>query len=80
MRPARAADGETGSGPVLARYVVDWDGRELEALRRCVQRGRAYGRPEWLKDIAKRLGLESAYRRAARPRKVGNDASEAREE
>jgi hypothetical protein len=51
---------ETGLGPALARQVVYWDGRELEALRRCVQRGRPYGWPEWLKEIAKRLGLESA--------------------
>ncbi len=28
------------------------DGRELEALRRSVQRGRPYGRPESQKDIA----------------------------
>jgi putative transposase len=46
-------------------------GRELEALRRCVQRGRPYGRPEWQKEIAKRLGLVSAYRPVGRPRKVG---------
>ena len=76
---------------LLARWPVElprnWtervnqadDGRELEALRRCVQRGRPYGRPEWQKEIAKRLGLESAYRPAGRPRKVGNDPGDAQD-
>jgi putative transposase len=45
--------------------------RELEALRRSVQRGRPYGQPEWQQQVAKRLGLESAYRPVGRPRKVG---------
>ena len=45
--------------------------QELEALRRSVQRGRPFGQPEWQKEIAKRLGLESAYRPTGRPRKVG---------
>lgn len=44
--------------------------RELEALRRSVRRGRPYGRPEWQKQIAKRLGLESSYRSAGRPSKT----------
>ena len=76
---------------VLARWPVEvaanWvqrvnqadDGRELEALRRCVQRGRPYGRMEWQKEIAKRLGLESAYRPAGRPRKVGTDHADTRD-
>jgi len=42
--------------------------KELQALRRSVQRGRPYGAPEWQRRIAKRLGLESAYRSAGRPR------------
>ena len=42
--------------------------KELEALRRSVQRGRPYGAPEWQRHIAKRLGLESAYRSPGRPR------------
>ena len=29
--------------------------------------------PEWQKEIAKRLGLESAYRPTGRPRKVGRN-------
>jgi hypothetical protein len=43
------------------------DGRELEALRRCVQRGRPYGGPEWQKEIAKRL--EALW--VTRPEAVG---------
>jgi len=46
--------------------------KELEALRHSVQRGRPYGEPEWQQRIAKRLGLESAYRSAGRPRITGN--------
>jgi putative transposase len=41
--------------------------KELEALRRSMQRGRPYGATEWQKRIAKRLGLESAYRSRGRP-------------
>ena len=49
------------------------DAQELEALRRSVQRGRPFGQPEWQKEIAKRLGLESAYRPTGRPRTVGRN-------
>ena len=45
----------------------------MEALRWSVQRGRPFGQPEWQKEIAKRLGLESAYRPTGRPRKVGRN-------
>lgn len=46
--------------------------KELESLRKSVQRGRPFGTPDWQKQIAKRLGLESAYRPTGRPRKAGN--------
>jgi putative transposase len=46
------------------------DERELDSLRRSVQRGRPFGKLEWQKEIAKRLGLESAYRPTGRPRKT----------
>jgi len=49
------------------------DAQELEALRRSMQRGRPFGQPEWQKEIARRLGLESAYRPTGRPRKVGRN-------
>lgn len=44
--------------------------KELEGLRRSVQRGRPYGTPQWQKKITKRLGLESSYRSAGRPSKT----------
>jgi putative transposase len=42
---------------------------ELEALRRSVQRGQPYGEESWARRVAKRLGLESTFRRRGRPRK-----------
>jgi hypothetical protein len=53
----------------------DEDDRSLESLRGSVHRGRPFGQPVWQKQIAKRLGLESAYRPSARPRKVGHSPS-----
>ena len=57
----------------LERVNQTDDAQELEALRRSVQRGRPFGQPEWQKEIAQRLGLESAYRPTACPRKVGRN-------
>jgi putative transposase len=57
----------------LERVNRSDDGEELEALRRCVLRGRPYGRPEWLKKIGKRLGLESEQRPTRRPRTAKPD-------
>ena len=45
----------------LERVNQTDDAQELEVLCRSVQRGRPFGQPEWQKEIAKRLGLESAY-------------------
>ena len=76
-----------GDGGSIAAWPVempiDWiewvnradNEKELEALRRSVQRGRPYGTPEWQRRIAKRLGLESAYRSAGRPR-IANGADQ----
>jgi putative transposase len=44
---------------------------ELEALRRCVNRGTPYGGPAWAQRTAKRLHLESTLRPRGRPRKDG---------
>ena len=49
------------------------DEHELKSLRQSVQRGRPFGRLEWQKEIARRLGLESAYRPRGRPRIAGHD-------
>ena len=42
---------------------------ELEALRRCVQRGQPYGSEPWRLRITAQLGLESTFRPRGRPRK-----------
>ena len=42
---------------------------EVEALRRCVQRGRPYGSETWQMRIAKRLGLECSLNPRGRPRR-----------
>lgn len=41
---------------------------ELDALRRCVDRGRPFGNPRWAKRMAARMGLESSLRPRGRPR------------
>src|SRR5262249_13855234 len=42
---------------------------ELEAIRRCVQRGQPYGTDAWVKRAAHRLGLATTLRPRGRPRK-----------
>jgi putative transposase len=42
---------------------------ELEALRRCVARGRPYGPEAWVQRVAKKLGLEKTLRPRGRPKK-----------
>ena len=41
--------------------------RELEALRRCANRGQPYGSDRWVDRITKRFGLESLFRPQGRP-------------
>ena len=43
--------------------------KELEALRRCVSKGKPYGSGEWEMRVARRLGLEHTLRSRGRPRK-----------
>ncbi len=71
-RPVRRPTHPGMLAPKNGRAQTD-DAQELEALRRSVQRGRPFGQPEWQQEIAKRLGLESAYRPTGRPRKVGRN-------
>lgn len=47
---------------------------ELEALRRCVQRGQPFGGERWTLRVAKKLGLESSLRARGRPRLVQDEA------
>ena len=41
---------------------------ELEAVRRCVNRGRPFGGDRWVKRMTGELGLESSFRSRGRPR------------
>lgn len=45
------------------------EARSLQALRTSVNRGRPYGRPEWIQRTAAKLGLGFPIRGAGRPRK-----------
>ena len=47
---------------------------ELDALRRCVTRGRPYGGPVWTERTTRRLGLENTFRSRGRPPKARDDA------
>jgi putative transposase len=48
---------------------------ELDALRRSVRRGQPFGSPRWIKQTARRLGLDATLRPRGRPRKsVGHRA------
>jgi putative transposase len=42
---------------------------ELDDLRRCINRGRPYGDPEWTEHTAAKLGLLSTLRSRGRPQK-----------
>jgi putative transposase len=70
-----------GDAELLSRWPValpsDWNRRvnralpagELDACRRCVQRGQPFGSDRWVRYAAKRLGLEATLRPRGRPRK-----------
>ena len=52
---------------------IDWVNRvqtknELEALRRCCQRGTPFGREDWVRQMARQWGLESTLRPRGRPK------------
>ena len=49
---------------------------ELEALRRCIRRGRPYGDEEWVTRTAEQLGLSASLRPAGRPPKKAKPASD----
>jgi putative transposase len=58
-------------------FPADWLSRvnqalttaEIEALRKCADRGQPYGSHSWVKQTAKQLDLESTIRSRGRPRK-----------
>ncbi|OHB66045.1 MAG: hypothetical protein A2V70_19300 [Planctomycetes bacterium RBG_13_63_9] len=77
----RRADRDDPTFPILSPWPLprpdDWleivnqpqSQAELEALRRCVSRGRPFGNPNWVADTARRLGLEPTLRHRGRPKK-----------
>jgi putative transposase len=73
--------GDAKSREVLSKWPIDvpkdWvrrvnraeSQRELEALRRCVNRGQPFGSDDWVERMTKRFGLDSMFRPQGRPRK-----------
>ncbi len=55
----------------LALLNESLSSKGLETLRLSVRRGRPYGNEAWQQRMAKRLGLESAFRPRGRPGKEG---------
>ena len=49
--------------------------KELDALRQCVVRGSPFGPESWVRQIARRLGLDSTLRPRGRPRKRQEEGS-----
>jgi putative transposase len=43
--------------------------REIESLRESVAKGRPFGDPQWSEKIARRLNLQSSFRKTGRPKK-----------
>ena len=43
--------------------------KELDALQRCIQRGRPLGREPWVRQMARHWGLQSTLRPRGRPKK-----------
>ncbi|MDY7110301.1 MAG: transposase [Planctomycetota bacterium] len=76
----RAGEREEEERPALSAWPVErprhWrvlvntplNDVEMEALRSCVQRGRPFGSEKWIQVTARRLGLDSTFRRRGRPR------------
>jgi putative transposase len=46
--------------------------KELEALRRCSNRGQPFGSQPWVEQVASRFGLGSLFRPHGRPKRAGN--------
>jgi putative transposase len=73
--------GDTECRAVLSKWPIDvprdWASRvnraesprELEVLRRCVNRGQPFGSQDWVARMTRRFGLDSLFRPRGRPRK-----------
>ena len=59
----------------LERVSQAYTPAELEALRRCVRRGRPYGDDAWVMRTAERLALAASLRPTGRPPKKGKPPS-----
>jgi len=71
--------GDAECRKVLSKWPIDvpkdWVNRvnraerrgELEALRRCVNRGQPFGGEDWVDRMTKRFGLDSLFRPRGRP-------------
>jgi putative transposase len=78
----RSTQGDDKARQLLAAWPIprptNWTSRvnraegqkELEAMRRSVQRGQPYGSEPWSERIVRSLGLESTLRPRGRPRKM----------
>jgi len=73
--------GDVESRKILSKWPVDvlkdWvrrvnraeSRRELEALRRCVNRGQPFGSEDWVDRMTRRFDLDSVFRSPGRPPK-----------
>ena len=77
QRLAGEAEGVPPLTPPPGGLPADWAAyvnrpqseRELSALRRCIRRGRPFGREQWVRRFAEQFGLDSSLRPRGRPRK-----------
>ena len=64
----------------VARVNEPLSDQELEAVRRCAQRGQPWGSPAWIESTARRCSLESTLRPRGRPRPAANTAPNVKKE
>ena len=64
----------------VARVNEPLSDQELEAVRRCAQRGQPWGSPAWIESTARRCSLESTLRPRGRPRRAANTAPKVKKE
>lgn len=63
----------------IARVNKPLSEQEIEAVRRCANRGRPLGNAGWTESLARRLGLESTLRPRGRPRNHPRSAAPKKE-
>jgi putative transposase len=60
----------------ISRVSTPLTAKELARVRVSIERGRPYGRDDWVEQTVKQLGLEQTIRREGRPRKAGRSATD----